>query len=84
MSPRPAPALCDCFVLPSLGLSLLWEGATAAGAEALHAVASKSVKKNISRISTKPIYRDFLGISSLERGFDIFIFFRRTAFTGVF
>jgi len=50
-APRTAPSLCDCVVLPFLELSL-HGGATAAGAEAFHAVAPKSVKKNILRIST--------------------------------
>ncbi len=51
--PRTAPSLCDCVVLPSLELSLQ-EAAPHGGAEALRAVAPKSVKKNVLRISTKP------------------------------
>jgi hypothetical protein len=57
--PRTAPVLCDCVVLPSLELSHQG-GATAAGAEALHAVAAKSVKKNILRSSTEPFFSDEL------------------------
>jgi hypothetical protein len=53
--PRTVPPLCDCVVLPSRELSLQG-GATAAGAEAFHAVAPKSVNKNILRISPEPIF----------------------------
>jgi len=42
--PPEPPALCDCAVLPSLGLSL-HGGVRGAGTEALYAVAPKSVKK---------------------------------------
>jgi hypothetical protein len=52
----PEPPLRVAIVLYYLPGSYRFRvGATAAGAEAFHAVAPKSVKKNILRISPEPI-----------------------------
>jgi hypothetical protein len=55
--PKTAPALCDCVVLPSLGI--IAQDAAAPGAEALRAVTPKSVEKNSVRIPTKPFFHFF-------------------------
>ncbi len=48
-----SPELPLCFAIVSYYLLWSYQGATAAGAEALHTVAPRSVKKNILRISAK-------------------------------
>jgi len=51
LSPRPASSLLRLCRITFSGVITPGGGATAAGAEALHAVAPKSVKKKILRIS---------------------------------